>query len=313
MSGVVGREDLYRPLFITCAVTGGDVLPSQSSAVPRGVSGIASEAVAAAEAGAAMVHIHARDESGRPTPSGEVYAEIVRTLRARSDVVICISTGGAPGMSAEERLEGVRATRPEVATLNLGTMNYVGFPDRSRWPSVSSDWEREILESSASNYFVNTLAMVREFAAEFKALGVCPELEVYDLGHLGLARALLDEGTLVPPVRIQFVLGVLGGADSSLDTLVAMTGWARRMLSDGVGRLAVAAVGFPMQFRVAAAALTLGLDCRVGLEDNLRVARARAARGNAELVGVAKQLFGLLGRTAGSPADLRRELGPWAS
>jgi 3,5-dioxohexanoate:acetyl-CoA acetone transferase len=301
----------YAPSVVTAAVTGGDVLPSQSPHLPRGVDAIVEHAVAAAEAGAAVVHLHARDDAGRPSGDPELIAAIVAAVRARSDVVINVSTGGAPGMTADERLAGMLACRPEIATFNLGTMNYEGFPRKERWPQVEADWERAVLENSGEGIFVNTLSMLRRFASAARETSVTPELEAYDLGHLSMARYLIEEGTLASPVRVQLVLGILGGAGNSIDELFHLRELARRILGEHLGALSVAAVGYPMQFRHAAVALALGMDCRVGMEDNLRVRRDQPARRNAELVEVAVSLAQAVGRPLATPTQVRGSLGPW--
>ncbi|MHB1625998.1 MAG: beta-keto acid cleavage family enzyme [Candidatus Dormibacteria bacterium] len=302
----------YAASALTCAVTGGDVLPSQSPAIPCGVEAIVRESVAAARAGAAIVHVHAREPDGRPTSSGETFREIVTAIRRQSDVVVCVSTGGAPGMSATERIAGVQAVGPELATLNLGTMNYEVFPSESRRPVVTSQWEQDLLGRAGQNVFMNTLGMVREFAQEFRHLGVTPELEVYDLSQLGVARLLLEEGVLEAPLRVQFVLGVIGGATSEIEVLLAMREASTRILGDAVGSLGVAAAGYPMQLRHAAVALGLGMDCRVGLEDSLRISRDRQAESNAELVGAAVDLARIVGRPLATPSAVREGLGPWS-
>lgn len=214
-------------------------------------------------------------------------------------------------MTVQERLSGMEAVRPEIASLNLGTMNYEGFPDPQRRPDVQSEWEREVLAQAGHVTFDNTLAMVREFAAAMRDLGVTPEVEAYDLGHIAMARFLIDEGTLQPPLRIQLVLGVLGGAGNDLEDLFFLRERAVRILGDDLGSLGVAAVGYPMQFRHAAVALSLGMDCRVGMEDSLRVERGRLASTNGEMVTVAVTLAKLLGRPIAAPDELRSWLTPW--
>jgi len=302
----------YEPIVLTAAITGGDVLMSQSAAIPAGADAIIAEAVRAAEAGAACIHVHAREaDDGRPTGSPELFAEIATGIRERCDALISFTTGGSPGMTTAERFGSLAAGRPDIATFNLGTMNYEGFPTPARWPAVEHDWERRALQQSGSVVFHNTLADMRELARICRELGITPELEAYDMGHLSMARFLLDEGTLEGPVRLQLVLGVLGGADNSLETLFAMREAAIRILGRDLESLSVAATGYPMQFRHAAAALGLGMHCRVGLEDSLRVRRDRQATSNAELVAVVVQLAELLGRPLSTPAQLRAELGPW--
>ncbi|MBS1881664.1 MAG: 3-keto-5-aminohexanoate cleavage protein [Actinobacteria bacterium] len=305
------QEDRYRSSALTAAVTGGDVLPSQSKYIPRGAEAIAAEAIAAAAAGASSVHIHARDADGRPSGDPALFTEIVERVRAESEVVINVTTGGAPGMNVEERLAGMRAVRPDIATFNLGTMNYEGFPDPSRWPQVESDWERDVLEAAGSGTFVNTLSMLREFAAAVREAGVTPELEAYDLGHLSMARFLIDEGTLEPPVRIQLVLGVLGGADNQIEDMFVLRRRAREILAEDLADLGVAGLGYPMQLRHAAVALALGMDCRVGLEDSIRVRRKRLAESNRDLVEAAIGLADLVGRPIARPAELRERLTRW--
>lgn len=305
-------QNRYRPSALTVAVTGGDVLPSQSPYIPRGAKNIARDALVAAQLGASSVHLHARDDDGRPSASPAVFVEIVEQIRAESDVVINVTTGGAPGMTLGERLAGMQATRPDIATFNLGTMNYEGYPTRSRWPVVESDWERDLIANSSGNgTFINTLSMMREAAAAAREVGATPELEAYDLGHLHMARFLIDEGTLVAPVRIQLVLGVLGGAGNDLEDLFALRDRALQILGPDLADLGVAGLGYPMQFRHAAVALGLGMDCRVGMEDSLRVRRDKQAEGNGDLVGVAVDLAGLLGRPIATPDELRGRLTQW--
>lgn len=303
----------YRPSALTAAVTGGDVLPSQSEHLPRGVDGIVAAALGAAEAGASSVHLHARDEDGRPAADPAMFRDIAQAIRAESDVVINITTGGAPGMTLDEKLTAMLAGEPDICTFNLGTMNYELFPDPRRRPTVSSDWEREVLESAGDGTFINTLAMMRDAAAAARDGGVTPELEAYDLGHLHMARHLIEEGTLQGPVRVQLVLGVLGGAANELENLFLLRERALRILGDDLADLGVAATGFPMQFRHAAVALSFGMDCRVGMEDSLRLRRDRQAESNAEMVEVAVGIADRLGRPIATPAQLRDRLTKWDS
>lgn len=305
-------QNRYRPSALTTAVTGGDVLPSQSPYIPRGAKNIAEEALAAARLGSSSVHLHARDDDGRPSADPRLFVDIVERIRSESEVVINVTTGGAPGMTLEQRLAGMQATRPDIATFNLGTMNYEGFPTPARWPRVESGWERDLIESSSGNgTFINTLSMLREAAAAAKEVNATPELEAYDLGHLHMARFLIDEGTLIAPVRIQLVLGVLGGAGNDLEDLFALRDRALQILGPDLADLGVAGLGYPMQFRHAAVALGLGMDCRVGMEDSLRVRRDRAAEGNGDLVNVALGLADFLGRPIATPAELRSRLTKW--
>lgn len=301
-------RDRYDPIVLTAAITGGDTLPSQSRSIPRGVDEIVREALAAARAGATCVHLHAREADGRPSGSGEMFGEMAERIRASSDVLLNFSTGGTLGMSLDERLEGIRAGRPELATLNLGTMNYETFPHPQRWPDVEASWEREVLERSGDGVFVNTINMIRQVAQTCRELGITPELEAYDLSHLHTAKYLLEEGTLTSPVRVQLVLGVLGGAGNSIEDLFVMKEAAERLLGGALGGLGVAATGYPMQFRLVSVALSWGLDCRVGLEDSLRTRRDTRATSNAEFVEVATELASLVGRPIASSAEFQSDL-----
>ncbi len=301
----------YDSVAITAAVTGGDVLPSQSPALPCTVEDVISQSVAAVQAGASVIHLHAREDDGRPSADQARFIEMVQGIRNQTDAVISISTGGSPSMTAEERLAGAIVTDPELATFNLGTMNYEGYPDRAWWPKVQHSWEQEILEKSGTVIFKNTLSMLRDFAGTFKDKGITPELEVYDMSHIGMARYLLDAGVLEAPVRIQFVLGVLGGAGNDLEDLFHLYTTAQRVLGNDLGVVGVAATGYPLQFRHAALAAGLGLDVRVGLEDSLRLTRKEKATSNADLVEVAAQLVTLQGRGIQTPDEVRAGLGPW--
>ena len=308
-----GLRDRYEPAVLTAAITGGDVLPSQSQAIPVGPEAIIAEAVAAAEAGASCVHIHGREDDGRPSARPELLAEIASGIRERSDVVLNFTTGGSVTMSEDERLEVLAAARPEIGTLNIATMNYELFPDPSRRPVVNTDWEREFIEAAGDTVFQNTLGSVRRFAAAFRDIGVTPEVEAYDVGHIQMARFLLDEGTLAPPLRLQLVIGVFGGIGNAVEDLIAMSQTAQRLLGPDLCALSVAATGYPMQLRSAAVALSWGMDCRVGLEDSLRVRRGRPAESNTELVEVATRIAEAVGRPIATPEQLRASLGPWWS
>jgi uncharacterized protein (DUF849 family) len=309
-TGLAGR---YDSAVLTAAITGGDVLPSQSKAIPVGPDAIVAEALAAAAAGATCVHIHGREENGEPSARPELLSEIASGIREQSDVVLNFTTGGSLTMSEEDRLVALEAASPEIGTLNIASMNYELFPDPSRRPEVNTDWERDFIEASGDTVFRNTLGSVRRFAQAFRDLGVTPEVEAYDVGHIQMARFLIDEGTLESPIRLQLVIGVFGGIGNAVEDLVAMSQTAQRLLGPHLGALSVAATGYPMQLRSAAVALSWGMDCRVGLEDSLRVTRKRRAESNTELVDVAVGIAEAVGRPIATPAELRSSLGPWWS
>lgn len=309
--GLPPRPERYRPSVLTAAITGGDVLPSQTPHLPCGVEAIVEAAVGAGRAGATAIHVHGRDDDGRPSAEPALLAEIAAGIRAGTAVKINFSTGGAPGMSEDERLASLAAARPDLGTLNLGTMNYELFPTPSRAPRAKADWERRLIDASGDGIFVNTLGSLRRFAAAFADLGIAPELEAYDIGHIAMARFLLEEGTLREPVRLQLVLGVLGGAPATIEAMLAMREAAERELGGALAGLGVAATGFPMEFRCAAVGFSLGMDVRVGLEDNLRIRRGILATSNVELVENALAIAAAVGRPIAPPSDLDPYLTAW--
>lgn len=313
LHNVTGLKDRYEPAVITAAITG-DVMPSMSKHIASSPDKIIAEAVAAARAGAAIVHIHGREKDGRPSARPEILAEIATGIREQCDVVLNFTTGGSVTMTDDERIGTLAAARPEIGSLNIATMNAEMFPDldQSRRPTVDTQWERDYIEAASDTIFKNKLSSIRRYAAAFKEVGVTPEVEAFDIGHIYTAKMLLDEGTLEGPIRLQLVLGVFGGIGRSVEDLVMMVQTAQRLLGPQLGTLAVAAVGYPMQLRAAAIGLSWGLDCRVGLEDSLRLTRDRLATSNAELVEATVRIADAVGRPIATSSDVRASLGPWA-
>lgn len=301
-------------IIITAALTGGDTTPSQSPYLPITPEQIANEAVRCAEAGAAIVHVHTRDpKTGQPSSRLELFEEIFELIRARSDVVISPTTGGNATMTLEERMRVIPEFKPEIATFNLGTMNYsthfIAESYARRDMQFKFAWEREYHAGSKGAVFRNTFADLEFVAATFREHGVKPECEAYDLGMLYNAAYLLDRGLLQKPIHLQFVLGVLGGARADCRVLQFLKGTADELFgSDGYSWSAVGA-GYPQEFHIAAQAMLLGGNVRVGMEDNLKVRRGELAKSNAELVDVAVKLSQLLDREVAGPDDARRILG----
>lgn len=270
------------PLIITCAVVGAELTREQTPYLPLTPAEIADECLRAAEAGAAMVHIHARDPlTGEPTQSADVYAEIVARVRARSDVIVQISSGGAVGMSAAERLQPVLDERvaPEMASLTAGTVNF------------------------GDGVFWNSAELMRDFARAMTARGIKPEIEVFDLGHIANALRLVKEGLLHPPLHFDFVLGVPGGLPGEIRHLVQCVAeippgstWSVA----GVGR---------SQLPLNTAAILMGGHVRTGLEDNIYYRRGVLSEGNAPLVARIVRLAEELGRPVATPAQARELLG----
>jgi uncharacterized protein (DUF849 family) len=295
-------------VIITCAITGGMTVPTQSEAIPVTVDEIIEAGVQAAEAGAAVLHIHVREETtGRPVQDPELFGRVLSGLSQRTDAVLQTTTGGGQGMTVEERGAIVPRFKPEMATLNAGSMNFGLYPIAAR-NLPFRDWEREYLESTRDYVFRNTFAGITYLAGLMRDAETRPEIEIYDLGQLYNLRQLVNDGVVEPPFSLQFVLGVLGGSSSEPDHLIYLLRTAERLFGAGSFTWSAAGVGYPAEFELAALALMLGGNVRVGLEDNLRVRRTARAKTNAELVVKAVQLAGLFDKAPASPAEAREYL-----
>ena len=264
------------PVFLSCAVTGGMSVPSQSAAIPVTPEEIVEAAVGAHAAGAAIIHVHVREpETGRPSADLGLFREVLAGIGERCDAIVQPTTGGGVGMTIDERARVVTSCRPEMATFNCGSFNFGIFKARHR-PEMAP-WEIEYLESTRGYIFKNTFADMSRLSELFREAGTKPEYEVYDVGHVYNLAHLAEEGLVDFPAHIQFVLGVLGANAASIDQLVHMRQTAERVLGADRFTWSAAGVGYPGQFHLAAAALMMGGHMRVGLEDNLRV-RADAQR-----------------------------------
>jgi uncharacterized protein (DUF849 family) len=297
-----------RRVFCSCALTGGMSVPGQSAAIPVTPEEIVASGVAAAEAGAAILHIHVRDpETGRPVADLGLFREVLAGLREGCDAILQPTSGGGVGMTIEERARVVTECRPEMATFNCGSFNFGIFGVRHR-PEMAP-WEIEYLEGTRDYVFRNTFADMFRLAELFREAGTKPEYEVYDVGHLYNLHQLAERGLLDFPVHVQFVLGVLGANAASIEQLVHMHRTASGLFGADAFSWSAAGVGYPGQFHLAATSLMLGGHIRVGLEDNLRVALDRRAGSNAELVEKAMALVRLLDREPAGAAEARDLLG----
>jgi uncharacterized protein (DUF849 family) len=294
--------------FISCAITGGMTVPGQSSAIPVTVEEIVDSAVAAHEAGAAIVHVHVRDPAtGRPSAELGLFEEVIAGIRDRCNAIVQPTTGGGVGMTIEERARVLSACRPELASFNVGSFNFGIFQVRHR-PEMEP-WEIDYLESTREYVFRNTFADTYRLAELFREAGTKPELETYDVGHLHNVAHLLEQELLDPPLHIQFVLGVLGANAATLEQLLHMRRTANELFGAGAYTWSAAGVGYPGEFHLAATALMLGGHVRVGLEDNLRLDLERRAESNAELVEKAMTLVPLLDREPATADEARAILG----
>jgi uncharacterized protein (DUF849 family) len=296
-----------RKIIITCAITGSIHTPSMSPHLPITPRQIADSAVEAAEAGAAIVHIHARNPTtGEPDPSTERYAEILPQIKQRSNCVVNITTGGASTMTIEERLRPVATLKPELASLNMGSMNFALYPMLSRFKTFEHPWERPYLEGSRDRIFKNTFADIETILTSCAESGTRFEIECYDIGHLYTCAHFLERGLLKPPIFIQSVFGILGGIGTHPEDVMHMKRTADRLFGDNY-RWSVLGSG-RSQMPIVLQSVVLGGNVRVGLEDSLWAGPGRLAESNAEQVRLARQMVESLGFAVATPDEAREIL-----
>ncbi len=295
-----------RKVIVTCAVTGSIHTPSMSPHLPVTAEEIAEAAIGAAEAGAAIVHLHARNPAdGRPDQSPEAFAPFLKIIRQRSNCVVNITTGGAPTMTIEERLRPAATFKPEVASLNMGSMNFGLYPMLDRFKEFKQPWERPYLEGSKDRIFRNTFADIEHILITCAGNGTRFEIECYDIGHLYTLAHFVDRGMVKPPFFVQSVFGILGGIGPHPEDVMHMRRTADRLFGADY-RWSVLGAG-RNQFSVAAQAIALGGNIRVGLEDSLWIGPGRLAQSNAEQVAKARRLIEELGLEMAT-ADEAREI-----
>ena len=296
-----------RKIIISCAVTGAIHTPSMSPHLPVTPQQIADAAVGAAEAGAAIVHLHARDPvTGRPDQTPEAFGRFLPQIRARSDCVVNITTGGAPSMLVAERVRPAVAFAPELASLNMGSMNFGLFPMLKRHPALRHEWERPALEASRDLVFRNTFSDIEYVLRACGDNGTRFEFECYDTAHLYNLAHFLDRGLVRPPLFVQTVFGILGGIGTHPDDVAHMRRTAERLFGDGY-RWSVLGAG-RSQMPIAAMAAAMGGNVRVGLEDNLWIGPGELAASNAEEVRKVRQILDGLGLDVATPAEARAML-----
>jgi len=294
-------------VIITAALTGNIHTPSMSPYLPVTPQQMINEAVRCEQAGATIVHVHARNpKDGKPTTDVEIYREILSGIKAKTNLVITVTTGGTATMTPEERIAVVRELKPEIATFNAGSMNFALYPVLNKYQEFKHDWEKDFLAATEGFIFPNTFTSLKVFCKTMYEVGSMPELEVYDVGHLTNLAQILEEGYLKRPVYLQFVLGILGGIPASLDNLLFLTNTARNLF--GEFQWSVCAAG-RHQFPMGVANMIQGGYMRVGLEDNLYISRGQLAKSNAEQVEKAVRMAHELGLETASPDDARRQLG----
>src|SRR5437764_8420928 len=294
-------------VIITCAVTGSIHTPTMSPHLPITANEIADAAIGAAEAGAAIVHLHARDpKDGRPDQSPQAFAPFLQVIKQRSNVVVNITTGGAPTMSIEERVRPAATFKPEVASLNMGSMNFGLFPMLARYKTFKHDWEKPYLEGSRERIFKNTVADIEYILTTCAENGTRFEIECYDIGHLYTLSHFADRGIVKPPFFIQSVFGILGGIGPHPEDVMHMRRTADRLFGDEY-RWSVLGAG-RNQLPIAVMAAAMGGNVRVGLEDSLWLGPGKLAESNAAQVRAVRQIIEAMGLEVASPDDAREIL-----
>jgi len=299
-------------LIITAALTGNITLPTQTPYLPLTPEQIADDACKCVEAGACSIHVHARDpQSGQPTTDSAVYRRIASLIKTRTDAIFVPTTGGTMTMTPAERLRLVPDLKPEMATCNLGSINFSIHPiaDRYKEDEWKHDWEKDFAAGTKDFIFRNTFGDIETFYRTMTENQTKPEFEAYDVGHLYNIAFFLRRGIIRPPVWIQFVTGILGGIGSDLENIMFMKQTADRLIGAANYKYSVIGAGYPAEFNVNCLSIMMGGMVRVGLEDNIYISRGVVARGSWELVETVVRLAKELGREIATPAEARQILG----
>lgn len=297
-----------RKVIVTCAVTGSVHTPTMSPYLPITPSEITAEAVAAAEAGATILHLHARNpEDGRPTPDPDVFMEFLPRIKQQSDAVLNISTGGGLGMPLEDRLAATRRAQPEMCTLNMGSMNFGVFGITEKFDTWKYAWESEYLEASKDLIFPNTFKSIEYMMREIgQGYGTRFEFECYDVGHLYNLAYCVDQGWVEPPFFIQTIFGILGGIGADPDNLAIMKQRADKLFGRDYHWSILAAGRHQMPFVTIGAAM--GGNVRVGLEDSLYIGPGELAKSNADQVAKVRRIVEELSLEVATPEEARTML-----
>lgn len=300
---------MSEPIIVTCAPTGGIHTPTMSPHLPVTPEEIARASIEAAAAGAAIIHLHARNpETGQPDPRPELFSDFMPRISAECDAVLNVSTGGGLGMTREERLRAALATSPEMASLNVGSLNFGIFPMREKYEEWKHPWEPDFLEMTRDFIFKNTFADLEYVVKELgHGHGTRFEFECYDLGHLYNLAWLIDQGWLEPPFFVQMVFGILGGVGADLDNFLHMHSIAEKLFGDQYEWSVLAAGKHQMSFATQAA--MLGGNLRVGMEDSLYIGPGELTLSNASQVRKIRGIVEALGYELATPDQARERLG----
>jgi uncharacterized protein (DUF849 family) len=296
---------MSRPkVIISCAITGAIHTPSMSPHLPITPEEIAESSIAAAKAGAAIIHLHARDpKTGRPDQRPEAFLPFLKLVKQGTDAVINLTTGGSPYMPVQERIQPAVVLKPEVASMNMGSMNFGLFPMLERFKEFKHDWERPYLEGSKDLIFRNTYGDIATALADLASSETRYEFECYDTSHLYNLAHFVERGLVKPPYFVQTVFGILGGIGAHPDDVMHMKRTADRLFGKDY-RWSVLGAG-RNQMKIAAMAASMGGNVRVGLEDNLWIGPGELARSNAEQVLKVREILEGLGLDIATPDEAR--------
>lgn len=296
---------MTRKVIITCAITGSIYTPTMSPHLPVTGSEIATASIDAAAAGASIIHLHARDpENGRPSVNVDHFYGFIPQIHQASDAVLNISTGGSSLMSFDDRLAPARQIKPEMCSLNMGSMNFGIFTLKDRYSDWQHDWEPALLDATKNTTFKNTYEDIETILSELGGRDETRfEFECYDMGHIETLAYYLRKGLVKAPLYVQFVLGVMGGIGATPENLMAMKASADRLLGDNY-QFSVLAAG-AKQMPLATLAIILGGNVRVGLEDSLIIPPGKLAKSNAEQVVKIRSIIEALGHEVATPEEAR--------
>lgn len=294
-------------VIISCAVTGAIHTPSMSPYLPITPDEIAEASIAACEAGAAIIHLHARNpETGKPDQSPEAFMKFLPRIKQSCDAIVNLTTGGSPYMTVQERMMPAKVLKPEVASMNMGTMNFGLFPMLKRFKEFKHDWERPYLEGSKDLIFRNTYGDLETVLTELSVNDTRYEFECYDTSHLYNLAHFVERGLVKAPFFIQTVFGILGGIGTHPDDVMHMKRTADRLFGNDYRWSVLGAGG--SQMKIAAMAASMGGNVRVGLEDSLWIAKGKLAESNADQVRQVRGILEGLGLEIATPAEAREIL-----
>ena len=299
-------ENLKNKVVITAALTGAIHTPAMSPYLPVTPRQLIDEILAVHKAGAAVAHLHVRDpETGMPNADQELFMEIASEIKKHCDIILCTTTGGRLGESVEKRVKVVSTLKPELASLNAGSLNFALFHVVDKFKEWKFEWEKQYLQQTEDYIFPNTFKTMREFLDVFNKMGTKPEFEIYDVGMINNLAYQIKAGHIKEPVYLQFVMGILGGIPATPENLVFLVETARKAIGDF--QFSVCAAG-RFQFNMCTQSFLLGGHARVGLEDNLFLSKGVMAKSNAEQVKKIIRIARELELEPATPAEARKIL-----